>query len=362
MSEAKSTPRLELPGAGIGAQFAWKTAAFFLLTVATFSLCGLLLQPFLPAITGAAVLGTLTRRPYHWWRGKIRKSTVAAASALALVTFSIIGPILFVGQYLLRRAIAGVQLLQNGHSSQILASVLERFPQIGRMIESSSEFITIGEALQKTAGFIASNLGGLLSNSLAAISQIIVMLFLLFFLYRDEAEFRDFLGGLLPLTAAESAFLMKRLGDTLRATVVGRLIVASIQGVVAALIFSALGVRAAVVLGLLTTAVGLIPPFGPYLVWLPVAIWLGVTGHWIKMIILLAAGTLIISTLDNFLYPALVGAHLRQHTVAVFLSLIGGIWMFGLAGLVLGPLIFSASEALLLIWRLRLGAESREKR
>lgn len=304
------------------------------------------------------MLAILTRRAYRWWRGKIRNPSAAAASALFLVIISIIGPLFIASPYLLRRVIAGVQMLQNGRGMQILDALLTRFPQIGRVVESSSEFITLGDALQKTAGFIASHLGGVLSNSLGAISQIIVMLFLLFFLYRDEEEFKTFLGRLLPLTSAETAFLMKRLGDTLRATVVGRLIVATIQGTVAALIFSALGVRAAVVLGLLTTAFGLVPPFGPYLVWLPVAIWLGITGHWIKMIILLAAGTMIISTLDNFLYPVLVGAHLRQHTVAVFLSLIGGIWMFGVAGLVLGPLIFSAAEALLLIWRLRLGEES----
>jgi predicted PurR-regulated permease PerM len=120
-----------------------------------------------------------------------------------------------------------------------------------------------------------------------------------------------------------------------------------------------LGVHAAAVLALLTTVLGLIPPFGPYVVWFPVALWLGVTGHWIKMAILLGAGILIISSLDNFLYPILVGAHLRQHTAFVFLSILGGIWLFGISGVVIGPLIFSASGALLAIWRARVGGESR---
>lgn len=349
---------MEPPVAGNGGGFTWRTGALFLVTLAVLFLCAFLVYPFIPAITGAAVLAIVTRRAYRWWRGKIRNRSAAAASALFLVIVSIIGPLLFIGPYLLRRVMAGVQMLENGRGQQILDAALERFPQIGRVLESSSEFITLGEAVQKMAGFVASGIGGILSNSLGAVSQMVVMLFLLFFLYRDEEEFKVFLGRLLPLTGEETTFLMKRLGDTLRATVVGRLIVASIQGMVAALIFSVLGVRAAIVLGLLTTACGLIPPFGPYLVWLPVAIWLGITGHWIKMAILLAAGMMIISTLDNFLYPVLVGAHLRQHTVAVFLSLIGGIWMFGIAGLVLGPLIFSAAEALLMIWRLRLGEES----
>ena len=111
--------------------------------------------------------------------------------------------------------------------------------------------------------------------------------------------------------------------------------------------------HAAVVLGLLTAVAGMIPPFGAYIVWLPVAAWLAITGHWIRMAILLGVGSLIISTLDNFLYPVLVGSQLRQHTVSVFLSLLGGVWLFGVAGLVLGPLTFSATEALLAIWKAR---------
>lgn len=355
MSQANDVKGMERPTANTGERSTWRAGAFFLFAVMVFFLCGFLLYPFIPALTGVAVLGILTRRAHHWWLSKIRNSTAAAASAVLLVAISIVGPLVFAGQYLVRQAIAGVQMLQNGRGRQILDAVLERFPQIGRAFESSSEFITAGEALQKTAGFVATHLGGVLSNSLAAISQIVVMLFLLFFFYRDEQSIVRFFQQLLPLTESETRFLMNRLGDTVRATVLGRLVVATIQGLVATLVFSALGVHAALILGLLTTLCALIPPFGPYLVWLPVAIWLVMTGHWIKMAILIATGTLIISTLDNFLYPVLVGAHLRQHTVAVFLSLIGGIWAFGLSGLFLGPLIFSTAEALLLIWRIRLG-------
>ena len=83
------------------------------------------------------------------------------------------------------------------------------------------------------------------------------------------------------------------------------------------------------------------------------AVWFTVTGHWLKMLIILVVGSLIISTLDNFLYPMLVGTHLRQHTVSIFLSLLGGIWLFGLPGLVLGPLIFSTMDELMTIWRAR---------
>lgn len=339
-----------------GAGISWKTAALFLLTLAVLSVCALILYPFLPAITGAVVLAVITRRPLLWLRVKVRNHTAAAATALLLVTVSIIAPVLLLLQYLARHAISGAEMLQDGRAQRSLDAFLDRFPWMASVMEHSSEFITLGDATRKLAGFVSAHLVGVLSNSLAAVSQIVIMLFLLFFLYRDGESAVGFLIRLLPLTEAETRSLVQRLGETIRATVLGRLLVGTVQGVVAGAILALLGVHAAVILGLLTAVVGLVPPFGAYIVWLPVAVWFAFGGHWVKMAILLGVGSLIISTLDNFLYPALVGSQLRQHTVSVFLSLLGGIWLFGIAGLVLGPLTFSATEALLAIWRARLEA------
>lgn len=337
----------------------WKTGALFLLTLAVLGLCGLILYPFVPGITGAIVLAVITRRPFHWWRLRIRNRTMAALSALLLVTVSIIAPLLLLAQYLVRHALQGAQMLQDGRAERGLEALADRFPQIATAIEHSSEFIALGDAAQRFAGFIGSHLMGFVSNSLAAAAQIVIMLFLLFFLYRDEEVLGGFLHHLLPLRQTETDALIKRLGETIRATVLGRLLIATVQGTVAGAVFGFLGIHAAVILGLLTAVFGLVPPFGAYMVWLPVAGWFAFTGHWIKMAILLGIGSLIISTLDNFLYPVLVGSTLRQHTVSVFLSLLGGVWFFGIAGLVLGPLTFSAAESLLALWKSRMDSDCR---
>ncbi|HVT98483.1 MAG TPA: AI-2E family transporter [Acidobacteriaceae bacterium] len=338
----------------------WKTAALFLLTLAVLSVCGLILYPFLAGITGAVVLAVVTRQPHHWWRKKIRSRTAAAVTSLLLVTISIIAPVLLLVDYLARQVASGAAKLEDGWVQRSLDALLERFPQIATAIEHSSEFMTLGEAAQKVIGYATSHLGAVLSNSLGAVSQVVIMLFLLFFLYRDEEVAVGFLRRLMPLTESETRLLVGRIGETIRATVLGRLVVALVQGTVAGTVFALLGVHGAVILGLLTATVGLVPPFGAYIVWLPVAAWFAINGHWVKMAILLAVGSLIISTLDNFLYPALVGTRLRQHTAAVFLSLLGGVWLFGLPGLVLGPLLFSAAEALLSIWRARMGEAGSE--
>jgi predicted PurR-regulated permease PerM len=97
----------------------------------------------------------------------------------------------------------------------------------------------------------------------------------------------------------------------------------------------------------------MIPAFGSFLVWGPVAIYLGLNGHLGKAALLAIWGGLIVSTIDNILYPILIGSHLRAHTVTILLSILGGIALFGPIGIVLGPVLFTVATTLLDIWRTR---------
>ncbi|HEU5408650.1 MAG TPA: AI-2E family transporter, partial [Nitrospira sp.] len=117
-----------------------------------------------------------------------------------------------------------------------------------------------------------------------------------------------------------------------------------------------LGISSAPFLGIVTMVFAMVPSFGAFVVWVPIAIYLAIMHHWIQAGILLAVGTLVISTLDNILYPVLVGTQLRLHTAPIFISIVGGIWLFGIGGLILGPIIFALTQVLLDIWRERLTA------
>jgi predicted PurR-regulated permease PerM len=97
----------------------------------------------------------------------------------------------------------------------------------------------------------------------------------------------------------------------------------------------------------------MIPAFGSYLVWVPIAIYLGLSGHWGKAALLAVWGSVIVSTIDNFLYPILVGTRLRSHTAAILLSILGGIAAFGIPGIILGPVIFTIAATLLDFWHAR---------
>ena len=335
-------------------QFTWRSISLFIVTIGILALCLLMLRPFTPAIVGAVVLAVVTRRPHRWLRRKIGNPTGTASVALLLATLSIIVPSLFLVQIIGQYAIAAARLLQSGRIEQRLDIFLGQYPHLSSVLQRSSEVLSLSQAAQKSAEFLAGSLVAMLSGSVAALTQTIIMLFLLFFLYRDEEAALRFLYNLFPLVDSETHYLLQRIEETIRATFLGHFVVAAIQGLVAGAMFAALGIRDAAILGVITAIVAIVPYFGAYVVWAPVAIYFAMTGHWIRMAILIAVGSLIISTLDNFLYPMLVGAQLRQHTISIFLSLLGGIWLFGISGLVLGPVIFSAGESLLAIWKERL--------
>jgi predicted PurR-regulated permease PerM len=195
--------------------------------------------------------------------------------------------------------------------------------------------------------------GGFLGGSLATLTQIVLMLFTLFFLYRDREACMDALRSLLPLEEHQKDVLLKRIGDAIYATLQGSLSIALIQGSLGGLMFWILGIPAAMVWGVFMSLMALIPSLGTFLVWMPAAAYLFLSGHHWKAFILFAWGALVISTIDNVLYPTLVGSRLQLHTVAVLFSVLGAIALLGIPGIVLGPLILTITLTLISFWQQR---------
>jgi len=332
------------------AQLTWRNITLFLVTLGALALCLLMLRPFLPATVGAIVLATVTNRPYRWLLKKVGSPTWAASIATSFVTLSIIVPALFLAQVISQYLLTAAGMVQDGTLQRVVNECLDHYPQLAYMLRHSSEMVPLSQAAERAADFLSTNFVTFLGNSVAALTQTVIMLFFLFFLFRDDRDCIRFVSALMPMTESDAQHLITRIDETIRATFLGNFLVAAIQGLLAGIIFAALGIPDATVLGVLVAAAAIFPYFGAYVIWFPVVVYFAMSGHWIKAVILCTVGTLIISTLDNFLYPILVGARLRQHPISVFLSLLGGIWLFGVSGLVLGPVIFSVAEVLLTIW------------
>jgi predicted PurR-regulated permease PerM len=331
----------------------WKQTTLFLLTLGVLILCALLLQPFFSAVVGAVILAVVTRHPYDWLNTKIKSPSLCAAVALLFIILAVIIPAFFLAQELGKQAYSTINAFRGGaHQDQITSFIANR-PALASRIEAFTSSIDVNNAARSTMAYLGGNLAGLVGNSVRIITQLVIMLFLLFFLLRDRTLAIASLRSLLPLHEDETSELLGRVGDTILATALGRITIAAVQGVLAGLAFWVLGVPGVVLWAFTLAVCAMIPAFGSFLVWGPVAIYLGLTGHWGKAALLALWGGVIVSTIDNILYPILIGSHLRAHTAAILLAVLGGIALFGPIGIVLGPVLFTIASTLLDIWHTR---------
>jgi predicted PurR-regulated permease PerM len=339
------------PDAGVRPQTNWRRIVLFLFTLGLLVLCFFIALPFLSALTFATALAVVTHRPYCWLENRIKKPDIAAALAVVLVFLVVIAPAVFIGQSLGKQLYAGAKAVQDGTLQQNVDAALARYPQVNTWVERISTEFNLRDAAQRAADFATNWLGRFLGGSIAVVTQLFIMLFTLFFLYRDGRAGVNFLRSLLPLGEEQSDRLLKRLQDTTFATLQGSLTISAIQGTLGGVMFWILGVPGSVILAVIMAIAALIPSLGTFVVWAPVALYLGLTGSWVKAAVLTAYGVLVIGTVDNLLYPTLVGSRLQMHTVLVFFAVLGGIGLFGIPGLVLGPAVLQTTIMLLRVWR-----------
>src|SRR6185369_3540827 len=138
-----------------------------------------------------------------------------------------------------------------------------------------------------------------------------------------------------------------RTQDVIAATVYGVLAIAAFQGVLGTFIFWALGLPSPLLWGVVMFFLCMIPMAGAFLVWAPAAVYLALTGAYLKAGILVAWGILVIGSIDNVLSPRLVGSRARLHELLIFFGVLGGLQVFGVLGLVLGPVMVAVTLALI---------------
>jgi predicted PurR-regulated permease PerM len=324
-----------------------------IVTLVALYICYLIVQPFIPAITIAVAVAVATRRPQAWLRRRLHSQTAAAAVSMALVASLIVAPLTLLITYLVRQIIATIHEWQAGGGLSEWRSIVHLPLPLGRALDWAQANLDLQNQLSAIGQSLAGQVGNLLTGSISLVTQLVIMIFVLFFLYRDRDKALIALRHLLPLSAEETSHMGSRIEDTILAIVNGSLTVAFVQALLAGVMYVVLGVPAAVIWGCATFIAALIPMFGTFMVWGPVAVFLVLSGSWVKAIILIVWGGLAVSSIDNLLYPYLVGERLRLHTIPTFFAILGGIQLFGPAGLILGPVALAVTIGLLDVWRSR---------
>jgi len=200
--------------------------------------------------------------------------------------------------------------------------------------------------MERMSGTIAQSTVGLVGGALGAVVQIFFIIFTMYYLFRDGAQIVRVLPAVLPLETAQSEEIFTRTKEVIGASVYGVLVIAAIQGALGGLAFFLLGLPSPLVWGVVMAFFSLIPMAGSFVVWVPAAIYLAATQQWWKAGFLVFWGAIVIGMVDNFLRPKLVGEKTRLHELFVFFSVLGGLQVFGVLGLVLGPVVLAITLAL----------------
>src|SRR5688572_5051998 len=329
------------------------TIALFLITAVALALSFMLVQPFVPALTWALALAIVVMPVHRWIERRVPHPNGAAALSLVLVAVTIVAPSYFIIQSVAREVTVGVDQIRQKLEGEDSDSLRRKYPRLGRILAAVERQVDIRQTVQQAAAAISTTAVNVVRGSVEGVIGLLVMFFFLFFFFRDRAAAVGTLRRFLPLTNEEANTVFRRVSDTVYATINGTIVVAFVQGILGGLMFWWLGLTAPFLWGTVMAALSLVPILGAFLVWIPAAIVLALQGHWIKALILTGWGSLVIGLIDNILYPLLVGKRIRLHIVPVFIALIGGIMVFGGSGLILGPLIFAITLALMEVWRQR---------
>lgn len=319
----------------------------------------LLAVPFLPAITWAVALAILAWPVHRWISHRLSRRGLAAGISTAMVATTILVTSLFV-TYQIARETADVALrMETAMPGGVIWDKVTSIAVLGRAVLWMER---MGLDAQATASEIISTnvrrASTIAHGSLMGMVQFLLTMFILYYLFRDREKFLDGLRDLLPLSKAETDFLMARAADSVHATLYATVATSIIDSVVFGLTFWATGLPTPVLWSLVMFLLSLMPVLGAGLIWVPATAYLAVKGNWLGLITLVAVGLVTSTLVDNVLYAKLAGDRMRMHNVPVLIAFLGGLVVFGMSGMVLGPVILAVTEAMLELWRRRMAGLS----
>lgn len=201
------------------------------------------------------------------------------------------------------------------------------------------------------SGYLFNQVQRVAKNVSMLIFNFTIMVFALFFFFRDGKRLYEELKYLIPMTNEQKNRIFARFYDMIYAVILGIIATSALQGLIAGLIFQVLGIAFPVLAGVLTFIFSLVPMLGAIAVWLPVGVYLLFTGDVFKGVALLILGGIFISSVDNILRTIVIGERAKLNTLFLFLSIVGGIGAFGFSGIILGPILLAVFVSFIEIYK-----------
>ncbi len=333
-----------------------ESATFLTLVLLTSALFLWMVRAFVWPVFWAAILAVL----FHGIHARLlaacrgRATPAALLSILAVVVFVVL-PFVLVAGAIARQGLLLYRGLASGEISvQGPIDMLERsLPAVSRFlgrygVDLAQLRVSVQEVAASATQVVATRALGVGQDALWVTGLFALMLYLLFFFFRDGDRIVARMARVVPLGEERRSRLLLKFTEVVRATVKGNLIVAVVQGGLLAALFWIVGVKTALFWGVVTAVLSLLPAVGASFVWVPGAIIMFATGQiWQGLVVLL--GGLAIATAENVLRPIVIGRDTQMSDYLILVSTLGGIIVFGLAGFVAGPVI---AALFLVLWDL----------
>lgn len=302
----------------------------------------LLFRPFLTAIVVGGVLATMLYGVYRAFRKVLfGNRSLSAVFVCLFAAIVIVAPLSVILTFAVGEANTFVRSEQSVTLLRNATSFFERIPIVGGTFDSRS--VTEGNA-DKVLGVGSGTIGfiGAAYEGVTAIAVwLLMMFFSLFYFLVDGERILSHFSRFSPFHESQDQLIFGKFASISRAMIKGIFVVALVQGMLGGVAFWIAGVSSPAIWAIIMTIASLVPMLGAGLVWFPVGLMLLFSGNIWQGIFMLAFGALVISLIDNILRPKLVGRDTEMHPLLVLFSTIGGISLFGVSGILIGPIITS---------------------
>jgi predicted PurR-regulated permease PerM len=312
-----------------------------------------IVAPFLVPLAWSAVLAIFFYPVYVWFLQRMSPVMAALASSVA-VTLLLIIPVLLILLYATRQALDSSAQIQSMMSTGAHLEPDNAMQWLQDHLPASAQNLdivgTIRQAADKVASYLASSLGSLVRNVFAFVMNMFILLFGLFFMFRDGDAILRAVRHLMPFEKDLQESMVKESGDLVFASVAVALLIAVIQGFLGGVAFAITGLAAAVFMAVLIAFFSIVPVVGSALIWIPAVGWLLLHGHWGKALVVLLICGGVAGIADNLVRPLLLRNRTKLNDLLLFISILGGLDVFGLLGLIAGPMVVAAALGVLRVY------------
>ena len=220
------------------------------------------------------------------------------------------------------------------------AKELDQFGLVHQIFPDQEKLIaTLDKAVKALGGFVATGLSHITTGAARFLFEAFIFLFAMYYFLLYGKHYINKLLYYLPLKTAQERLLLGKFVTVTKSTLKGTLVIGVVQGGLGAIAMAIAGLDNTLFWGVVMAVLSMIPAIGPAVVWLPAGIFLLVTGHVPQGVGLLLFGGIVIGNIDNLIRPRLMGRDTKLPDLMILISTLGGLALFGMAGIIIGPIV-----------------------